>query len=1279
MKQTLQPTIHDVRSECVIVQAWKKTVSDIRARSWYSDTLEIDYQSLRLPKFIAELQERLNDPSSWTPAKLELVPAPKNQQWSYTDGKWVPPKDISKKMRPLAHVQLEDQVVATALMLCLADRVESKMGDPRLFAGSSNNRQKVLAYGHRVFCDSKEDSLQHRWGSSKLYRQFYQDYRTFLERPNHVIEGVRNVTSMLGNEIAIVHADLSKFYDKISPALVHEKASKFCDKTINGGEEFQTLLTQLFDWRWSNVKRAKLFSKNNNVESFEHVALPQGLTASGFFANIVLSDFEDSLKACFNQPIEHINGHAITLLDACYYVDDFRIVLSVPKGSTEDDVATITSNWLQGLLDNTANGLVIQPEKTKVTIQGRDKRFLVSQSKAASRIQKEVSGTFDMLHGSELIGAIEGFFHTQKRYPEGSSPSQMGRSGLLVGMSDMRDDTAARFAAGKYLRTYRLLRPLLGQSHVELPESENDSEQDSPTLPSELTLSKKQLDEKAKLFAALLIEEWIINPANVRLLRVALNIYPDVKHLDHVLELLEPAIKKGGSRAHEREVQVYCLTELFRAGATETGIVHDNECLPANINLDDYHGKLTESAIKIFESFIAHNGSQTRHPWYLMQQVFLYLSARNAFPESLFMLKTKGGALLLRYRQFALFLDSQFPHSLESRSLFLGIATTAFNLGENVSKLAKDGVSSELLTAVVGISPEIGSQLWQCVRETAHPDLVNTAGRLGLKVESDESNSIAALVGRIDNPFTEDENLLELAVWLLALPDGDFQAEPITPWHIECTAIPAKGFTFGKIAKEQGETFKLRHFPQRMTRMFTAPSWCETLESKKKYNVGLILRYAIRGTTGLFSNSPVTLKRTDQRYTKPISHWEQQRYSTYQGRSVFGPPWLPISSSTEDLLFQLLRWPGCGLSKPEESIKQLLENAEIALRTRKKDRGEFSSVTFLNQRAPWPDKPTKKSEDTRPLRIGIVQSVIPNDTDYGKNTNDPQLNEDSIRQRQRSHLASLIDGVGHMLRVRETHRTQERTDGRIIDLLIFPELAVHPSDIDTIILPFVRTHRCIVLFGQVYHPKYGDGTGDLINSGMWLIPKWDETSGLQVERIEQGKQHLAPMEMKANFNPQPVGFRPAQWLIQYEWSRNKNDPPLTLSASICYDATDLGLAADLKSRSDLYIVCALNRDVGTFDRMSEGLHYHMYQGVVVVNNGHYGGSNFFMPLDKPHQRQIFHVHGQSQASISFAEISPQKLLNRRAPTIFEQKEVWVPVKDDDYPSGNWKSPPAPHQ
>ena len=72
----------------------------------------------------------------------------------------------------------------------------------------------------------------------------------------------------------------------------------------------------------------------------------------------------------------------------------------------------------------------------------------------------------------------------------------------------------------------------------------------------------------------------------------------------------------------------------------------------------------------------------------------------------------------------------------------------------------------------------------------------------------------------------------------------------------------------------------------------------------------------------------------------------------------------------------------------------------------------------------------------------------------------------------------------------------------------------------------------------------------------------------------------------------------------------------------------------------------------------------MFQGVIVVNNGQFGGSSFFMPYRKTHHRQVFHLHGQPQATIAFAEINPRKLVERPANMA------------NDQPVEEWKTPPA---
>jgi len=1257
------------------MQAWKKTAAYLRTHSWYADTLGIDYQALRIPDFIAELREELEVHAVWKPEPLELVPAPKTQRWHFDEqGRWVPRPNqgYQKKLRPLAHVSLRDQVVATAIMLCLADRVETRMGDPRVSITPTEDRRRVLAYGHRLLCDSDGSVLRHRWGSAKLYRQFFQDYQTFLRRPRVAAELLEQGTNNF--EIAIVQGDLSKFYDRVQPELLRQKLEQL--RQEGDDPRFFELAGRVFDWRWADTARAERHGREGGLDGFMEVALPQGLVVSGFFANVVMLDFERRLRDAFDTDIDA--QRRVTLLDAAYYVDDLRLVVRIPKGERESVVQATVSGWLQRLLDETASGLQIEPSKTAVTVEGRDRRFLVPQSRAAHRIQSDVSGVFDMLHGTELIGAIEGFFHTQKRYSTETTHEDNGRTGLLIGLSDMRDETAARFAAGRFRRTFRSLRPLLEDSNqpagAGAGEEEGFGAEDDDASEQSIVLSKVQLDDRAKVFAALLIEEWTANPANVRLMRVALDMYPDKQFLDEVLRILRPSWETGSSKGARREIRVYCLAELFRAGATETGMVSDDECLPHGVSLVAYHERLLDEARAIFDQFVAGASPTSRLPWYLMQQVFLYLSAQNAFPASLANLRTKGGPLLALYRRFAKFLDGERPASLDERVSFLVIARTGFSLAEVVRRVAAQGVSAEFLARLDGCAPSVAAEVWGTVAHEAGISLRQTAERIGLKQRERLESSqriLPDIAIRPLNPFFFEPNILHLAAWLFDLPPITFET-PLTPWQIECADPDAPEGEFGKLNLE---SLRVQRSVSTASHLFAAPEWCETVEDRRRCNIGALLRYAIRGTTDLYA--PATKTRTARvpRYARTVSHWQQLRYAGFQGRSAFGPAWLPISSFVEGILFELLRWPGSGVTTELTGLDQLANAVNARLNFLRSQFGKHSRTLFLEQRAPLPYKVKGVQSWGRPLRIGVVQTVLPDTDDFLRRATDPELVGDpAFRRSHRAHLAAALEGVNQMRRVRDTHRSQSRGDRQTIDLLVLPELAVHPDDVRPLLVPFARKHRCILLFGMVYHREPRLPGESLINSCQWLIPEWTRANGFQLRTVEQGKLHLTADEK--NLVPPPTGFRPAQWLIEYLWSSDVGTHrPLTMTASVCYDATDLTLAADLRPQSDLYIICALNRDVGTFDRMSDALHYHMYQGVLLVNNGQFGGSSFFMPFEKPFHRQVFHLHGQPQVAIAFAEICPEKLLSRPRPPTGPELRVGR-RHDDAPPEGSWKTPPA---
>src|SRR3546814_7294142 len=111
---------------------------------------------------------------------------------------WNPERPGPTKIRPLAHVSLSDQVAATALMLCLSERAETAQGDPRGSFESPEVRRAVMSYGNRLFCDRADEggALVHRWGSSKLYRAYFEDYRSFLQRPERSEEHTSELQSL---------------------------------------------------------------------------------------------------------------------------------------------------------------------------------------------------------------------------------------------------------------------------------------------------------------------------------------------------------------------------------------------------------------------------------------------------------------------------------------------------------------------------------------------------------------------------------------------------------------------------------------------------------------------------------------------------------------------------------------------------------------------------------------------------------------------------------------------------------------------------------------------------------------------------------------------------------------------------------------------------------------------------------------------------------------------------------------------------------------------------
>ena len=866
-----------------------------------------------------------------------------------------------------------------------------------------------------------------------------------------------------------------------------------------------------------------------------------------------------------------------------------------------------------------------------------------------NRIQSAVSGGFDALGGEDILDAIRGLMHTQNALGVGDDSGWR-----LSPVPDVRDETVARFGATRFRSTFRSIRPLLEDDGMPTA-SLAIGDDASPGERLRVAPTRLQLDDDARAFAVGLIGHWIANPSNVRLLRIGLDLWPAVGLLREVLSLLRPFTQKGGRRGAPRRVAWYSLTEVLRAGATETGLVEDNESLPSGIDLQSYREELCNEAARLVSL------PSPTIPWYLRQQALLFLAAFDSARAP----ATRTGTRQENryYRELIRFLRGEGDVRRGSDfATFAVLARRAFKDRTRAIELTRPHLNPSLERQIAQKDPSFLLELIGAETDTSLFADIATDFRERSDLASGASNADSITLAKAilsTHPSGCLRNELSLLRFAMAFFDQ---------W--ERQEVPLEVITPDRVTLRIGEDMNvadiqdlrlLEHEPEAPISLFS--SLFEVAERCKvgeqwRFQLGYLLRFILSGQVDF--TRPV--RRQDWResesyYRPPESHWYQRLYGLSSQQLTFGDDWLPISDWVEGFLLALLRWPGCSAPEGFRWVEQGIQEArtKVLRRIAKLEnlRGSATGALILPLVA---KRPTEQNA-VRPLRACVVQTAIPKAEDFCRR--DLAFNRSAIRRRHRNHLSAALAAVESMLTLRATHM---ETEG-CLDWLILPELAVHPKDVRTHLIPFARAHRTIILAGLTYEEVL---TGEpLVNSALWVIPEWSAAHGLQIKIRRQGKAHLAPDEKEFNRGGAHLiqGFRPCQWVIGYPWSDADGARPIQLTAAVCYDATDLGLAADLTDVSDVLAIPAFNKDVKTFDQMAEALHYHMFQLVVVANNGQYGGSNAYWPRRGARIRQVFHMHGQPQASVAFLEINDIGAFLAR-----HDKSVTSPYK--------WKHPPA---
>lgn len=1307
--QQLAPRGEFLKDVVVLAQAWKKTHTAIRRHNWYADVLELDRSTVDLQRQLGEWAAAVGE-DAFKPAPMRLVPAPKNARWDFpeleplsltellttdinlfdadADGDdrfeaWGVAKTRSndgvikgeQKLRPLAHLSIRDQTLATAIMLCLADAVESAQGDTAERDGLKAQKAGVFSYGNRLHC-RWDSAIKPRprayfgWGNSRTYSQYFQDYRVFLARPRGVCAELYSRVPA-GSELYVVSLDIKSFFDCVDRKALIGQLKVLYDEFVTGfnlpeqsraDEVFWKITERIFDWEWAPGDQCHA-PKINGSEILP-IGLPQGLIASGFFANAYMVGLDRLLGGAINS--KNSTGEFV-IKDYCRYVDDIRLVVEAryDMGSRKlaEEVGTLVNSLLMQHCEQIGaiTPLKLNDGKTVVTPY----KSISAQSNVSALmelLQEAVSGTFDFDSLTEAAGGLDGLLWMSEQLEDTQThkKSTLALANIAVPNTDVRDDTVKRFVATRIASALRM----------RLAMTDTDGVQDSDNAIENSVNAGVALSHEFEATARKLIKCWAENPALALLLRVGLDLFPHPRLLGPVLDALQSKLYSKSREGNETAIQEglvaeYVAADLLRAGATETGYREDGE-YPDATDIVKYRRDLAIFARRI----LLERGHQS--PWYLMQQAHLFLasvgdhSASGAAMEDLdsyFMLHQ-----VLLYRPYTgIELEKALPLALVGQQLAPNSDRFAAWLIECL-RATKDAeiVGRCVLTAslnrpdLIQVALKMRSgraALWKQYVPSSMKSFRSPLSSKAFCPRNSDFLSLHKLISMPFNEFSQENALLGFAEALLMSPDIERALE--SGLHTGEIEVCCKDWDRVQELTDDPCFIQVRfEHSHEIDPLYATPPWVEK-NAAWLYGLGRILRSCITGEFD-FTAGRYLATEDASRYSGLRSTWFKRRFGLLNtGQGLLDEP-APITPWLSSFLSALLQWPGADI-RGSSAAKFISANTRAEILELVQERITVQRLLYGGQSStPMYIVPTQEDQEpvARPMRIAVVQPMLPRLDQF--NEKEPCRWSKKLMAEHRRHLAEVCrltyQKIKTWVAAQEHRREGDGKSEPMVDLILFPELSVHPEHVSHL-RALSDKLKASIFTGLTFidSPKHSAP----INQGLWLIRTENPGGGRTFQYAWQGKKHPTKVEKKMGVK----SYRPYQVLVEFPIGAGV---PTRVTGAICYDATDLALVADLRDRSDVFLVAALNQDVQTFDNMVAALHFHMYQPVILANMGEFGGSTAQVPLPK-HERLIAHVHGSNQVAVSVFEIDP---------TLFKSTVKSKPSREIKTPPAGYKGRPA---
>lgn len=1280
--EIIAPKLDYLTDEVILASAWKKSHNYIRRHNWYADILELDCSTVNIKKRIQNLSISLKE-KSYKPKPLRVVLAPKSQKWYFPNGnekKWYPEPTDKKienvekgkqELRPLAHLTIRDQTAATAVMLCLADAIESLQGPTEEHDFLKAQQKNIYSYGNRLQCEwisqLSRSKARFSWGNSKCYRQYFEDYRAFLKRPKNVLNYY--ATSLTSSkELYMISLDLKNFYENIDLNSLVDELSRLYNDFVEGFHlpfkdepSFWERVKEIFNWEWND----KDYSEGNEIikNKKSSLGLPQGLVASGFFANAYLIGFDNLIGDYIKEYIkENEKEIEIKLLDYCRYVDDIRIVIEASKDYNHEEIKEKVSNFVQKLLNKHMDRLgssdeykiEINHEKTNIVSYSQ----LSTENSISSRmnnIQHQISGTPDTETLQQVVGELVGLLQVSDALESENikKGNALELSRIETPYTDVRDETVKRFSATRLVKTLRAKKSMTVHSE-KIPVNE---------IESNYVTAERILDHEFETVARKLISLWAENPSLSLLLKFGLELFPDVKLLYPVLEALKLKINDSDTTFEEKKTAEYIISDLLKAASINIGYSPEHD-YPENVDLASFREELA-----VFAKGLVNMSSQ--YPWYVKQQAILFLITNGNYGFSIDEKDEELKNYKLLYDLILYKIDN-----VKNRDILdvLAISSIAQQLKPDSQKFTTWFINwmnnlnnmdskKESISFLLTERPDL---LWKVVQSNRMkdskwtniiPDFVNTYLKTNSKwkfnFDIKEPIPLIKIIRDKNNPFKQENALLLLVKTILEKPgslENLSKGKGITYLKVKCNnwmKVQDPSYS-NNLEITWDDDIKDNDF-----NLLEHPTWVKE-EFKWMYTLGAILRGCLTGENDFTAHT--FLYREDTGIYKGIKSTAYTRRLSINntGKGLVGD-FFPITPWLTELLYKLLQWPGINQRdvyikdwKHVVTIDDLLIIIQKRLNHQSGIYGKLSNMPVYSLPV------TRNAENKNAkLRFAVVQPLLPQTKDF--NIKDPTNWNTNYRKKHKDHLASICHILNKQIKTTELAKSSwdAHNDDTFngVDVIVFPELSVHPDDLYILRRLSDNTKAHIFAGLTFFQPDY---TTRPINQALWLL-RIERGSNRDFLYVYQGKEHMTNSERNMGIQ----SFRPYQVLIELE---GKEEEPIRLAGSICYDATDLKIAADLRDVSDVFIISAMNKDIQTFDNMVAYLHYHMYQPVILANTGEFGGSTVQAPFSK-HQKTIAHVHGNQQIAISIFEIDP---------TIFKRKS-----KPEPFPE--IKTPPAGYE